>query len=138
MNKYVKEFFHRGLIFGGFGPVILGIIYFIVSKTVENFSLSAEEVLLGIVSIYILAFVQAGASVFNQIEEWPLPKSLLFHFLTIYLAYTLCYVLNSWIPFVTEVMLIFTAIFVVGYFVIWITVYMCVKTASKKMNKKLR
>ena len=138
MNKYVKEFFHRGLIFGGFGPIILGIIYLIISKTVESFSLSAEEVLLGIVSIYILAFIQAGASVFNQIEEWPIPKSLLFHFLTIYLAYALCYILNSWIPFVPEVLLIFTAIFVVGYFVIWITVYICVNAASKKMNKKLR
>ena len=138
MSKYVKEFFHRGLIFGGFGPIILGIIYLIISKTVESFSLSAKEVLLGIVSIYILAFIQAGASVFNQIEEWPIPKSLLFHFLTIYLAYALCYILNSWIPFVPEVLLIFTAIFVVGYFVIWIIVYMCVKAASKKMNKKLR
>ena len=138
MSKYVKEFFHRGLIFGGFGPIILGIIYLIISKTVESFSLSAEEVLLGIISIYILAFIQAGASVFNQIEEWPIPKSLLFHFLTIYLAYALCYILNSWIPFVPEVLLIFTAIFVVGYFVIWIIVYMCVKAASKKMNKKLK
>ena len=138
MSKYVKEFFHRGLIFGGFGPIILGIIYLIISKTVESFSLSAEEVLLGIVSIYILAFIQAGASVFNQIEEWPIPKSLLFHFLTIYLAYVLCYILNSWIPFVPEVLLIFTAIFVVGYFAIWIIVYMCVKAASKKMNKKLK
>ena len=138
MSKYVKEFFHRGLIFGGFGPIILGIIYLIISKTVESFSLSAKEVLLGIVSIYILAFIQAGASVFNQIEEWPIPKSLLFHFLSIYLAYALCYILNSWIPFVPEVLLIFTAIFVVGYFVIWIIVYMCVKAASKKMNKKLR
>lgn len=138
MNKYVREFFHRGLIFGGFGPIILGIIYLIISKTVESFSLSAEEVLLGIVSIYILAFIQAGASVFNQIEEWPIPKSLLFHFLTIYLAYALCYILNSWIPFVPEVLLIFTAIFVVGYFAIWITVYICVNAASKKMNKKLK
>lgn len=138
MSKYVKEFFHRGLIFGGFGPIILGIIYLIISKTVESFSLSAEEVLLGIVSIYILAFIQAGASVFNQIDEWPIPKSLLFHFLSIYLAYALCYILNSWIPFVPEVLLIFTAIFVVGYFVIWIIVYMCVKAASKKMNKKLK
>ena len=138
MNRYVKEFFHRGLMFGGFGPIILGIIYLVVSKTVEDFSLSAEEVLLGIVSIYILAFLQAGASVFNQIEHWPLPKSVFFHFTTIYVAYVLCYLLNSWIPFVPEVLLIFTAIFVVGYFVIWITVYICVKAASKKMNTKLK
>lgn len=137
MNKYVKEFFHRGLVFGGFGPIIIGIIYLIVSKTVENFSLSAEEVLLGIVSIYILAFLQAGASVFNQIEEWSLPKSLLFHFTTLYVAYVLCYLVNSWIPFAWEVLLIFTTIFVVIYFAIWIIVYLSVKAASKKFNTKL-
>ena len=138
MNRYVKEFFHRGLIFGGFGPIILGIIYLVVSKTVEDFSLSAKEVLLGIVSIYILAFLQAGVSVFNQIEHWPLPKSVFFHFTTIYVAYVLCYLLNSWIPFVPEVLLIFTAVFVAIYLVIWIIVYISVKAASKKMNTKLR
>ena len=138
MNRYVKEFFHRGLIFGGFGPIILGIIYLVVSKTVEDFSLSAKEVLLGIVSIYILAFLQAGVSVFNQIEHWPLPKSVFFHFTTIYVAYVLCYLLNSWIPFVPEVLLIFTAVFVAIYLVIWIIVYISVKAASKKMNTKLK
>ena len=30
MNKYLKEFFHRGLIFGGFGPIILGIVFAIL------------------------------------------------------------------------------------------------------------
>ena len=85
MNKYLKEFLHRGLIFGGFGPIILGIIYYIISKNTKDFSLSGGELLLGIVSIYMLTFVQAGATVFNQIEHWPIPKSLLFHFHDIFL-----------------------------------------------------
>ena len=110
MNRYVKEFFHRGLMFGGFGPIILAIIYFIVSKTTSGFSLSAGQVLVGIVSVYLLAFVHAGASVFNQIEEWSIPKSLLCHFATLFVAYSLCYVLNSWIPFEPMVLLIFALI----------------------------
>ncbi len=137
MNKYVKEFFHRGLIFGGFGPIILGIIYMIISKAEEGFSLSAKDVLLGIVSIYLLAFVQAGATVFNQIEEWSLPKSLFCHFLTLYAVYVLCYTVNTWIPFNPKVILIFTLIFAVIFFVIWFTVYFCVKATSKKFNKKI-
>lgn len=137
MNKYVKEFFHRGLIFGGFGPVILGIIYMIISKTVPGFSLNAEEVLLGIVSIYLLAFVQAGATVFNQIEEWSLPKSLFCHFFTLYVVYVLCYIVNTWIPFDPKVILIFTLIFAGVFFVIWFTVYFCVKATSKKFNKRI-
>ena len=76
MNIYTKEFFHRGLMFGGFGPIILGIIYFILSLTIPNFALRGAEVLIAIVSIYLLAFIHAGASVFNQIEKWPLAKSL--------------------------------------------------------------
>ena len=137
MNKYVKEFFHRGLIFGGFGPVILGIIYMIISKTVPGFSLNAEEVLLGIVSVYLLAFVQAGATVFNQIEEWSLPKSVFCHFLSLYAVYALCYIVNTWIPFDPKVILIFTLIFAGVFFVIWFTVYFCVKATSKKFNKKI-
>lgn len=137
MNKYLKTFLHRGLIFGGFGPVVMAIVLFIISKTVDNFSLSGSQVLLGTISVYLLAFLQAGATVFNQIEDWPITKSLLCHFVTIYLAYALCYVLNSWIPFKPIVLIIFTVIFVVTYFIIWISVYFSVKAFSKKANQKL-
>ncbi len=137
MNKYLKEYLHRGLMFAGFGPVILGIIYFILSKTINNFSLSGSEVLLAIVSIYMLAFVQAGSSVFNQIEHWPLTKSLFCHFASLYTVYVICYCVNSWIPFEWGVIGIFTAIFVVLYFVIWFTVYFIAKATSKKLNKTL-
>lgn len=137
MNKYVKEFFHRGLVFGGFGPIILGIIYMIISKVENDFSLSATEVFVAIISIYLLAFVQAGATVFNQIEHWPLPKSLLCHFSTLYCAYISCYLLNTWIPFKKEVILVFTGIFIAAYFVVWGIVVVSVKAVSKKMNKRL-
>lgn len=136
MNKYFKEFLHRGLLFSGFGPVVLGIVFFIISLTTK-FSLSGKEILLGIVSTYLLAFLQAGATVFNQIESWPIAKSLLFHFSTLYIAYSLCYVINTWIPFSPIVLLIFTAIFVVVYFVIWTTVYLSLKAYAKKFNKRI-
>ena len=137
MNKYVKEFLKRGMAFGGFGPVILGLIYWILSATIEGFALGGGEVCLAIVSIYLLAFLQAGASVFNQIEEWPLGKSLLCHFITLYLAYVGCYLLNTWIPFEPMVILIFSGIFIAAYFVIWLIVYLSVRSAQKQLNKKL-
>ena len=124
--------------FGGFGPIILGIVLSIVDASVDNFYISGWQILLAVVTTYMLAFVQAGASVFNQIEHWPLPKSLAFHFTSIYLVYVLTYVANSWIPFESMVILIFTAIFVVTYFVIWITVYLAVKATEKRFNKSLR
>ncbi len=138
MNRYLKEFLHRGLVFAGFGPIILGIIFFILEKTIDEFSVSGGQILLGIVSTYILAFVQAGASVFNQIEHWSLPKSLLCHFGMLYAVYVICYILNSWIPFEWEVIGIFTAIFAVGYFIIWFTVYFIVKATGKKLNATLK
>ena len=138
MNKYVKEFLHRGLIFGGLGPIILGVVFLVLDFTLEDFSLGGAEVLLAILSTYLLAFVQAGASVFNQIEHWSLPKSLLFHFLSIYLAYSLCYIVNSWIPFEPMILLAFTAIFSAVFFVIWLSVFFSVKAVSKKLNSKLK
>lgn len=137
MNKYVREFFHRGLLFSGLGPIIAGIVYLILSYTLENFSLTGPQVFIAIISTYLLAFIQAGASVFNQIENWPLPKSMLFHFSVIYVAYILCYLINSWIPFDAKVIIIFTAIFVVTYLLIWLIVYFLVKATCKEFNKKL-
>ena len=84
MNKYLKEFLHRGLVFGGFGPIVLGIVYAILESTVEHFSLNGIQILIAIISVYILAFVQAGVSVFNQIESFSVPKHCfaIFHFYT--------------------------------------------------------
>ena len=137
MNKYVKEFFHRGLMFSGFGPIILGIVYVCISASIENFTLTATEVCIAIVSIYLLTFLQAGASVFNEIEHWGLAKSMLCHFITIYVAYVGCYLVNYWIPFVPIAVVIFTAIFVAAYLIIWFVVYFSIKATSKKLNSKL-
>ena len=137
MNKYLKEFLHRGLVFGGFGPIILGIIYAILEGSASDFSLNGTQVLIAIISIYLLAFVQAGASVFNQIESFSIPKSLLCHLSVLYVAYVFCYLINSWIPFNPTVILIFTAIFLVIYFAVWLTVFISVKTVSRRLNEKL-
>ncbi len=133
-KKYTLEFLKRGLMFGGFGPIIAGIIYLILSFTLKDFTVSGFEMFSAIISTYILAFVHAGVSIFNQIEGWSIPKSLLFHFTSLYLAYSLCYIVNSWIPFNIIALLIFTAIFVLLYFTIWIIVYFSVKASSKKLN----
>lgn len=133
-----KEFCHRGLMFGGFGPIIMGIIYAITDKTAASFSLGGMEVLTAVVSLYLLAFVQAGTSVFHQIEKWSASKAALYQLGSLYVMYVACYLLNSWIPFRLSVVLVFTAIFVVGYFVIWFAVYLSVKAACRKLNEKVQ
>lgn len=137
MNKYLKKFLHRGLMFGGFGPIIAGIIYFIHDSFIGDIAIDGTVSFIAIISTYLLAFVHAGASVFNQIENWSIPKSLFAHLSTLYLAYLACYLFNSWIPFKIEVVLIFTLCFVVAYLVIWLAVYFIVKAVEKKLNSRL-
>ena len=137
MNVYLKRFLQRGVTFGGFGPIIAGVVFAILEFTVPDFSLEGVEVLIAVVSTYLLAFLQAGTSVFNQIEHWPLAKSLLCHFGTIYLAYLGCYVVNSWIPFEPMVIVIFSAVFALSYLFIWLTVYLIVRATQKKLNVKI-
>lgn len=124
--------------FSGFGPIVLGIVYLVISRVHAGFSLTANEVFLGVISTYILAFLQAGVTVFNQIESWPVPKSLLCHFSVLYVAYTVCYLVNTWIPFSPSVLLIFTVIFVSLFFLIWVIVYFSIKATSKKFNSILK
>ncbi len=138
MNKYVKSFLIRGLIFSGFGPVVLGIVFAILGVTLPNFSVGGAEVLIAILSTYLIAFVQAGATVFNQIEEWSVPKSMLCHLLSVYLVYLFAYLVNSWITPDLWVILTFTLIFLAIFFVIWLTVYLIVRGTEKRLNNKLR
>lgn len=133
MNKYLKAFLLRGLMFGGFGPVIFGIICMCISLNKPT-PFTGVELMIAVISTYLLAFIQAGASVFNQIEEWLLLKSTGIHFLTLYIIYILCYLVNSWIPFDWIVILIFTGAFILAYFIIWLIVYIIVKKTTKQMN----
>ena len=138
MNKYLKEFIKRGVAFSGLGPIVLGIVLAIISACTEGgITLSGGEILLGVTSTYLLAFLQAGATVFNQIEEWSIAKSLFCHLGTVYIAYLLAYLMNSWIPHDITVVLIFTAIFAVCFFAIWLTVFLLVRAASRKMTDRL-
>jgi len=125
------------MLFGGFGPIIAAIVFAILGCTLPDFSLTGGQVFSAVVSTYILAFIQAGVSVFNQIEHWSVGKSLFCHLTVLYLAYAACYILNFWIPFEPMVLVIFTVIFVVCYFVVWLTVYFSVRAAAKRLNRKL-
>lgn len=138
MKRYWKEFLHRGLLFGGFGPIVMAIIYLCLQVSLSDFSLRGNEVFVSILSTYLLAFIHAGASVFHQIEEWSIAKSLFYHFLVLYLVYTLCYLINAWIPFEPLVLAIFTVAFVLGYFLICLIVFLSIRGVEKRLNGSLR
>ena len=137
MNKNLKAYLHRGLLFGGFGPIVVAIVYAIVGVATKDNLITTTNFLLATISSYILAFLVAGSSMFYQIEHWGLTKASLLHALSLYVAYLCCYLLNSWIAFDIINVLIFTGIFIVGYLVIWLIIYISIKHTEKKLNKKV-
>lgn len=139
MKKEVKDFLLRGMMFGGFGPIIGAIVYLCINLSLDTpLILTSKELAIMIFSTYILAFVHAGASVFNQMENWSTLKSLLFHSITLYIVYIGCYLVNSWIPFNIEFVIIFSVIFFVTYMVIWLIIYFILKITSNKLNKMIK
>ena len=137
MNQYVKEFLKRGLLFSGFGPIVVGIVYLCIEGSGVDLKLTATIVFLAIITTYIIAFVQAGSTVFNQIESWPKAKSLFFQMTSIYVVYMGGYLINNWIPFKLQVVIIFTSVYVITFLSVWLTVYFITKNVSKKLNDKL-
>ncbi len=137
MNKYVKEFLLRGLIFSGLGPIVSGLIYLILELRGVKLALTGVEVFMAIVSTYIMAFVHAGSSIFPQIESFSKIKALFLQMFSIYSVYSLGYILNGWIPFNTIGFIVFTTIFVVTFLLIWLIVYLLTKKTSLEFNKKL-
>ena len=138
MNPYVKSFLHRGLIFAGFGPIVSGLVYLFLEISGTKINISGYEIALAIVTTYIMAFVHAGSSVFNEIEKWGKAKSALFQMTSIYTVYMVGYLINRWIPLDYRFILIFTGSFVGGYLIIWFTVYFINKKNSDKLNEKLK
>ena len=137
MNKYLKTFLHRGLIFAGFGPVVAGIVFLILDLCGVEVVLSGTNIFSAIISTYVIAFVHSGSSVFHEIESFSPAKSMICQLSLIYAAYTSAYLINSWIPFNVSVILIYTAIFIVAYFLICLTVYLVTRRVTRKMNREI-
>ena len=138
MKKYVLEFLHRGLIAAGFGPIVLAVVYMILQQTAAVETLSVNQVCIGIFSITALAFVAGGMNAVYQIERLPLMVAILIHGGALYLGYLGAYLLNDWLDFGAAPIIVFTAIFIVGYVVIWAIIYPITKTNTKKLNESLK
>ena len=137
MKKFGKEFLFRGLMAAGFGPIVLAIVYGILGATGVAASFSPREVCLGIVSVTVLAFTVAGMTAIYQLEQLPLICAILIHGAGLYAAYILVYLINGWLQNQLVPILVFTAIFVAGYAVIWLIVYHITKARTRQLNSKL-
>ena len=138
MKKFVLEFLRRGLIASGIGPIVLAIVYLILQQTAAVETLSVNQVCIGIFSITALAFIAGGMNAIYQIERLPLMVAILIHGGVLYVGYLGTYLLNDWLDFGVIPIVVFTAIFVVGYIVIWAIIYSIIKRNTAKLNKMLK
>ena len=138
MKKYVLEFFRKGLTAAGFGPIVLAVLYLILQKQGIVQSLTVNEVCLGIFSLFTLAFIAGGMNIVYQIERLPLMVAILIHGITLYISYLGTYLLNGWLQSGAAPILVFTVIFILGYFAIWIVIYSTTKKRTEKVNEILK
>lgn len=138
MKKFWKDFCLRGAVSAVGGPIILAIIYGILGATGAAESLSPGEVCTGILSITLLAFLVAGMTAIYQLEQLPLLTATLLHGGVLYLCYILVYLLNGWLEHSLGPILGFSGIFVAGYALIWLVIYLITRSNTRKINQKLK
>ena len=138
MRKFVLEFLRRGFVACGMGPIILAILYLILQQTAAIDTLTVNQVCIGIFSITALAFIAGGMNAIYQIERLPLMVAILIHGSVLYISYLGTYLLNDWLVWGVMPIVVFSAIFVVGYVVIWAIIYSITKKNTEKLNEMLK
>ena len=138
MKKFLVEFTKRGLVAAAGGPVVLAIVYGILGATGEVASLTPGEVCMGVLTVTLMAFIAAGITAVYQTERLPLISAILIHAGVLYMDYLIMYLLNSWIPRNLTGIGVFTAIFIVGYALIWWCVYLSIKSKADCINQSLK
>ena len=138
MKKQAKEFLRRGAAACGLGPIVLAILYLILQHNGAIESLTVNEVCVGIFSLSALAFIAGGMNVVYQIERLPLMVAISIHGGVLYVSYLLTYLLNDWLDLGVIPIVVFSAIFVVGYLVISAIIYCIIRRNTEKLNEILK
>ena len=138
MKKYVLEFFRRGLVACGFGPLVLAVLYLILQREADLQMLTVNQVCMGIFSLSVLAFVAGGMNILYQIERLPLMLAIFLHGGVLYLCYLATYLVNGWLEWGMTPVLVFTGIFAGCYLLIWVVIYSATKKRTDQLNAFLK
>ena len=138
MKRTILEFTRRGMTACGFGPLVLAILYLILHRQGVIEMLTVREVALGIFSLSALAFVAGGMNVIYQVERLPLMAAILIHGGVLYASYLLTYLLNGWLIWGSAPILVFSAIFILGYLAVWAIIYSVTRRSTQRLNQMLR
>ena len=85
-----------------------------------------------------LAFIAGGMNAIYQIEQLPLMVAILIHGSILYISYLGTYLINDWLDFGIVPIVVFSAIFAVGYIVIWAIIYSITKRNTAKLNQMIK
>ena len=138
MKSYLSDFLRRGVTACGVGPIVLAVLSCILHRQGVLDTLTVNEVCIGIVSLSGLAFLAGGINVLYQIERLPLLLAILIHGSVLYVGYLITYLLNGWLGWGMAPIMVFTAIFVVGYFAIWAVIYSVIRRNTARVNEILK
>ena len=138
MKKYIAEFVHRGLLAAAGGPVILAVVYGILGAGGTVAALVPGQVCLGILSVTLMAFIAGGITMIYRVEQLPLILAILIHGGVLYLDYLIQYLLNGWIPGNGSAIGVFTAVFFLGFALVWLVIYLNIRSNTRKLNEKWR
>jgi uncharacterized protein YacL len=138
MKQALLNFIRRGAISCGLGPIVLAILYLILHRQANMDVLTVEQVCIGIFSISALAFIAGGMNAIYQIERLPLMVAILIHGCVLYISYLITYLVNDWLEFGGAPILVFSAIFVIGYLAIWAVIYTVIQKRTAKINELLK
>ena len=138
MKKFILEFMRRGLIACGLGPIVLAILYLILQQSANLMTLTINQICIGIFSLTILAFIAGGMNAIYRFEKLPLMVAILIHGSVLYISYLCTYLLNGWLEWGTAPIIVFSAIFVIGYLAIWAAIYFIIKRNTRRLNEALK
>lgn len=137
MKKYIKTFIMNGLFACGLGPVVLAIVYAVLNATGVVSEMSVSEMVTGIISVTVLAFIAGGISMIYKIERLPVTLAALIHAGVLYLDYIVIYLINSWLKDGIIPFIVFTSCFFVGFALVWLIIYLTAKKSTDEVNSVL-
>ena len=137
MKKYIKTFIMNGLFACGLGPVVLAIVYAVLNATGVVSEMSVSEMVTGIISVTVLAFIAGGISMIYKIERLPITLAALIHAGVLYLDYIVIYLINGWLKDGIIPFIVFTSCFFVGFALVWLIIYLTTKKSTDEVNSVL-
>ena len=137
MKKHIKTFIMNGLFACGLGPTVFAIVYAILNAFGVVSEMSVSEMVTGIISVTVLAFIAGGISMIYKIERMPITLAVFIHAGVLYLDYIVIYLINGWLKDGVIPFIVFTSCFFVGFALVWLIIYLTTKKSTDEVNSML-